>query len=46
MKTTMIERRNAWRALPSQDKQQRLKQLRDKHQKQVEFEMLRLQTVR
>jgi hypothetical protein len=46
MKTTMIERRHAWRALSRQDKQQRLVDLRRQHQKQVEFEILRLQTVR
>jgi hypothetical protein len=46
MKTTMIERRHAWRALSQQDKQQRLVDLRRQHQKQVEFEMLRLQPVR
>ncbi|MGY2704683.1 MULTISPECIES: hypothetical protein [unclassified Nocardioides] len=46
MKTTLIERRTTWRALPPQDKQQRLMDLRRKHQRQVEFEMLRLQTIR
>lgn len=43
MKSTMIERRNAWRALSHQDKQQRLDTLRRRHQRQVEFEILRLQ---
>ena len=46
MKTTMLERRHAWQALTRQDKQQRLMDLRRQHQEQVEFEMLRLQTVR
>lgn len=46
MKSTMIERRNAWRSLPHQDKQQRLMDMRRKHQQQVEFEMLRLQPIR
>jgi hypothetical protein len=46
MKSTLIERRNAWRALPHQDKQQRLMEMRRRHQQQVEFEMLRLQPVR
>ena len=46
MKTTLIERRHAWRALSQQDKQQRLVDLRRRHQEQVEFEILRLQTVR
>jgi hypothetical protein len=46
MKSTLIERRQAWRNLSQQDKQQRLMDLRRRHQKQVEFEILRLQTVR
>lgn len=46
MKSTMIERRNAWRALSRQDKQQRLQAIRDRHQRQVEFEMLRLHQIR
>jgi hypothetical protein len=46
MKTTLIERRQTWRALSRQDKQQRLTALRHQHQQQVEFEMLRLQAVR
>lgn len=46
MKTTLIERRHAWRALTHQDKQQRLMDLRRRHQEQVEFEILRLHTVR
>jgi hypothetical protein len=46
MKTTLIERRNAWRALSHQDKQSRLMDLRRRHEKQVEFEMVRLQFTR
>jgi len=43
MTTTLTDRRTAWRALPRQDKQQRLQSLRARHQRQVEFEILRLQ---
>ena len=43
MKTTLIERRHLWQSLSRQDKQQRLKAVRTRHQKQVEFEILRLQ---
>jgi hypothetical protein len=46
MKTTLIERRNTWRSLSHQDKQSRLVDLRRRHEKQVQFEMLRLQLVR
>ena len=46
MRTTLTERRHAWRSLTQQDKQQRLMDLRRRHQEQVEFEILRLQTVR
>ncbi|HEU5038928.1 MAG TPA: hypothetical protein VFT70_18115 [Nocardioides sp.] len=46
MRTTLIERRHAWRSLTRQDKQQRLMDLRRQHQQQVELEMLRLQTIR
>lgn len=44
--TSNIERRNAWRSLSKQDKQQRLQEMRRRHQSQVEFEILRLHTVR
>lgn len=43
MKTTLVERRNQWQALSRQDKQQRLRTMRAHHQRQVEFEILRLQ---
>jgi hypothetical protein len=43
MKTTPAERRNQWQALSRQDKQQRLQSMRTRHQRQVEFEILRLQ---
>ena len=46
MKTTSIERRHAWRSLSKQDKQQRLTEMRRRHQSQVEFEMLRLHNLR
>ncbi|WP_395658483.1 hypothetical protein [Nocardioides sp.] len=46
MSTKLIQRRNAWRELSRQDKQQRLESMRSRHQRQVEFEMLRLQAVR
>jgi hypothetical protein len=42
MKTTLIERRSAWRSLSRQDKQQRLQTMRRQHQEHVELEMLRL----
>ena len=43
MRTTSIERRHLWQSLSRQDKQQRLQELRARHQRQVEFEILRLQ---
>ena len=46
MTTKLIQRRNAWRELSRQDKHQRLQAMRTQHQRQVEFEMLRLQAVR
>ncbi len=46
MNTVHIQRRNAWRTLSKQDKQQRLQTMRRRHQSQVEFEILRLQTLR
>jgi len=46
MTTKLIQRRNAWRELSRQDKQQRLQAMRTQHQRQVEFEILRLQGVR
>ncbi len=46
MKTTMLERRNAWRSLSQQDKQQRLQTIRRRQQRQVEFEILRLSHLR
>ena len=36
------ERRQAWRAMSSTDKHQRLQAMRERQQRQVEFEMLRL----
>jgi hypothetical protein len=43
MKSLAIERRQSWRSLSHQDKQQRLQELRRRHQSQVEQEILRLQ---
>lgn len=43
MKTMSYERRQAWRTLSIQDKHERLQALRAQQQRQVEFEMLRLQ---
>ena len=43
MKTTLLERRHQWQSLSRQDKQQRLQSMRTHHQRQVEFEILRLQ---
>jgi hypothetical protein len=43
MKTTLVERRSQWQSLSRQDKQQRLQSMRTRHQRQVEFEILRLQ---
>ena len=42
MKTLHHERRQAWRAMSSTDKHQRLQAMRQQQQRQVEFEMLRL----
>lgn len=42
MKSMLAERRELWRSLSRQDKQQRLEDLRRRHQSQVELEMLRL----
>jgi hypothetical protein len=42
MKSTMLERRSAWRSLSHRDKQQRLQDMRRRHQGQVELEILRL----
>ena len=44
MKTLPRERRQAWRSLSSQDKHQRLQAMRQQQQRQVQFEMLRLQS--
>ncbi len=46
MKVMKNERRQAWRALSSQDKHVRLSAVRERQQRQVEFEMLRLSHVR
>ena len=46
MSVSSVERRSAWRSLSKQDKQQRLAEMRRRHQSQVEFEILRLHTVR
>ena len=46
MTAKLIQRKNAWRELSRQDKQQRLQAMRAQHQRQVEFEILRLQGVR
>ncbi|MDF1605645.1 hypothetical protein [Nocardioides sp. YIM 152315] len=44
MKTAQLgRRRQAWRAMSTQDKHQRLLAMRQQQQRQVEFEMLRLQ---
>jgi len=42
MKTLRNERRQAWQAMSSTDKHQRLQAMRQRQQRQVEFEMLRL----
>lgn len=42
MKSMLAERREVWRSLTHQDKQERLEDLRRRHQSQVELEMLRL----
>jgi hypothetical protein len=44
MKTLQNERRQAWRSMSSTDKHQRLEAMRQRQQRQVEFEMLRLQS--
>ena len=42
VKVMRNEHRQAWRVASSQDKQQRLRTMRERQQRQVEFEMLRL----
>ncbi len=42
MNSMLAERREVWRSLSRQDKQQRLEDLRRRHRSQVEVEMLRL----
>ncbi|GAA1794634.1 hypothetical protein GCM10009795_045230 [Nocardioides hankookensis] len=42
MKVMKNERRQAWRALSSEDKHVRLQAMRERQQSQVQFEMLRL----
>jgi predicted Fe-S protein YdhL (DUF1289 family) len=42
VKTPQNERRQAWRSMSSTDKHQRLQAMRQRQQRQVEFEMLRL----
>jgi hypothetical protein len=44
MSTTHQQRRQQWRAMSNQDKHQRLRSMRQQQQRQVEFEMLRLQS--
>ena len=46
MNANTVRARNAWRSLSKQDKQQRLQEMRRRHQSQVEFEMLRLHNLR
>ncbi|MFC7492811.1 MULTISPECIES: hypothetical protein [unclassified Nocardioides] len=43
MRTGQRVRHQAWRAMSTQDKHQRLSAMRQQQQRQVEFEMLRLQ---
>jgi hypothetical protein len=43
MKTAQLGRRQSWRTLPIEDRHQRLQAMRQRQQRQVEFEMLRLQ---
>jgi len=43
MNTTQNGRRQLWRTLSNQDKHQRLQAMRQQQQRQVQFEMLRLQ---
>jgi hypothetical protein len=42
--SNQIQRRQQWRSLSSQDKHQRLQAMRQQQQRQVQFEMLRLQS--
>jgi len=42
MSTIHKQRRQQWRTMSSQDKHQRLQAMRERQQRQVEFEMLRL----
>ena len=44
MRSHQIERRQAWRAMSSQDKHQRLQAMRQQQQRQIQFEMMRLQS--
>ncbi|GAA4737067.1 hypothetical protein GCM10023350_21270 [Nocardioides endophyticus] len=44
MSTIHMQRRQQWRAMSNEDKHQRLQAMRQQQQRQVEFEMLRLQT--
>ena len=46
MNANTRSKRNAWRSLSKQDKQERLQEMRRRHQSQVEFEMLRLHNLR
>jgi hypothetical protein len=43
VRTIQIQRHQAWRAMSHVDKHQRLQAMRDRQQRQVQFEMLRLQ---
>lgn len=43
MRSIATERRHSWRSLSHEDKQRRLQELRQRHQRQVQVEMLRLQ---
>jgi hypothetical protein len=45
MKTVELQRRQAWRAMSHQDKHQRLREMREQQQRQVQLEMLRLHTL-
>lgn len=42
METKLRARRESWRTMSAQDKHQRLQSMRQRQQRQVEFEMLRL----
>ena len=46
MTVSGTQRRNAWRSLSQQDKQERLQEMRRRHQSQVEFEILRLHSLK